>query len=282
MANRFNLDAWCAAIPGLQKEEDGLWRAPAISEVSYSEGGHASLAEVEESSYWFNHRNAVISQLISRTLPNRATIFDIGGGNGYVSLGLARNGFETVVIEPGANGVSAARKRGLQVVQAAYQDLDVPDGSIPTAGLFDVLEHLEDDIGALRALHRAIEPGGMLYLAVPALSWLWSNEDIEAGHYRRYRKDDLAKRVESAGFEVQSAAYFFASLVLPVFLMRVVPYRLRIKGDRGNPVNDYTLPENAVGRLFERWLAKERAAIEATGEGPSFGTSIFLAARRSA
>jgi SAM-dependent methyltransferase len=160
--------------------------------------------------------------------------------------------------------------------------MQIPQASIPSAGLFDVLEHIEDDKAALEGLHRSITPGGRLYLAVPAFQKLWARDDIEAGHFRRYTKKSLTAVVEEAGFEVERVTYFFSVLVLPVFLLRALPYRLKLDrprapGDTGAAA--HSLPDNAAGRFIARMLDRERRAIE-QGRGPSFGTSIMLAARR--
>ncbi|MEX2659943.1 MAG: class I SAM-dependent methyltransferase [Acidimicrobiales bacterium] len=97
-------------------------------------------------------------------------------------------------------------------VAAAFADL--APSSFDLVTVFDVLEHIEDDVGALRALRDALETGGTLLIHVPAIPYTdrkggqhWvADEDawrINAGHVRHgYRPDDLRERVETAGFEV--------------------------------------------------------------------------------
>lgn len=63
---------------------------------------------------------------------------------------MQRAGFVCVVEEPGSQAVTNSRKRGLSVIEAAFQVLDIPKESIPTVGLIDVLEHIENDIDAGR------------------------------------------------------------------------------------------------------------------------------------
>ena len=65
----------------------------------------------------------------------------------------------------------------------------------------DVLEHVDDD-AALGECPRALRPGGLLVVLVPAWPALWSDRDVRAGHLRRYRRRGLRKLVESAGFTV--------------------------------------------------------------------------------
>jgi SAM-dependent methyltransferase len=267
------LDAWCARIPGLSRKSDGWWIQSGTSRVSFPDGGHASIAHLEETSFWFNHRNAVIAA-VARRLPPAGPLFDIGGGNGYVSLGLRQAGFSCLVIEPGPTGAENAVRRGFPVLQAPFQDLAIPQDSIPSGGLFDVLEHIPDDRAALARLWRVLKPGARLYIAVPAFQALWSSEDNHAGHFRRYRLTDLQARLREAGFELEYGTYFFQILLLPIFLLRALPYRLG-RGAVNNPAEDH----GAAPAWLLRLLDRERRHIE-TGGTLRFGASCLAVARK--
>lgn len=271
---------WAGRIPGLDERTPLFWEAAGAGDVSYPTGGHASFAAIEHTSYWFNHRNDVIASVVTRH-PPRGTIVDVGGGNGYVSLGLRKAGFDSVVVEPGSVGAHCAHDRGLPVIMAPFEQLDVPPGSMTAAGLFDVLEHIEDDAAALRSLHAAMEPGGMLYLAVPAFTWLWSAEDVHAGHFRRYTRGGLAKLVAAQGFTVECATYFFSMLVPPVLALRAAPSRLGIRvKEPSSTADDHKLPGGPVGKAMSRAMAWEAQRI-AAGRAVPFGSSCLLVARRA-
>lgn len=278
--NQVSADTWCARIPELQRAGPHLWKGRVVSEVSFPNGGHPDLVEIEEASYWFAHRNRVLSAVVANHPPS-GLVFDIGGGNGFVAAGLCQAGFPALVIEPGREGVAVALRRGLPAVQAAFQDLTIPADSIPAAGLFDVLEHIEDDVAALAELHRTLAPGGMLYVAVPAHQALWSSEDVRAGHFRRYGLSALTRRVREAGFEVVFGSYFFSWLVLPVFLLRAVPDRFRIYGEMSveRTATDHSLPDNMIGRAVHRSFVRELELIEAN-RPVRFGASCVVACRK--
>src|SRR5215813_1634544 len=92
--------------------EPGFWVANASSPVSYPEDGNAECRSVEDSSFWFAHRNACIVEVMKR-FPPSGLILDIGGGNGFVSLALEKAGWEVALIEPGIQGAINAKARGL-------------------------------------------------------------------------------------------------------------------------------------------------------------------------
>lgn len=273
------LDNWCSRIPGLVSVGSQTWELPAAqTDTALTEDAHFLLAEIEPRSYWFNHRNEVIAA-IARRFPPKGPLFDIGGGNGYVSVGLKKAGFECVVVEPGKVGAANAARRGFAVIRAPFQDLEIPDSSLPSAGMFDVLEHIADDAGALRRLHRALTSGGRLYITVPAHRFLWSQDDVEAHHFRRYGRGGLCRALVDSGFSIDFSTYFFSVLVVPVLLMRSLRRRDVPKSISGVS-HDHEFPRGLVGAFvrgsFERELAKIRS-----GSRQYWGASCLVVGRKS-
>ncbi len=118
--------------------------------ISFPASGHADCLEIEEHSFWFRHRNRVIIEMI-RAYPPTGPVYDVGGGNGYVSLGLQNAGFPVVLVEPGAGGVKNARARGIMsIIPTTLQDAKLPDHSVDAVSIFDVLEHIEDEASFYR------------------------------------------------------------------------------------------------------------------------------------
>lgn len=212
----------------LQQGADGVWYAPDDRDVSYPAAGHSNCLAVEEGSFWFHHRNEAIRTLVEAIPPPEGVVLDVGGGNGFVSLMLEATGLEVILIEPGATGVRNARDRGVSnVVCATTQSAGIREGSVAAVGLFDVIEHIEDDHGFLQHIGSLLQPDGLVYATVPAYQLLWSNEDESAGHHRRYSRREISDAFDRAGFEVEFASYFFRPLPLPVFCVRTLPHRLR-------------------------------------------------------
>ncbi len=88
--------------------------------------------------------------------------------------------------------------------------------------MLDVVEHIEDDLGALTHLATRMDPGTTLVLTVPALQWAFSSWDVELGHHRRYSRRQIRALLERAGFEVRSSEYLFPEMLvmLPVRKLR--------------------------------------------------------------
>ena len=75
-------------------------------------------------------------------------------------------------------------------------------------GMFDVLEHIEDEVAALAAVHASLETGGRFIVTVPANPSLWSRFDDESHHQRRYTESHLRAVLSGARFEVEYVTHF--------------------------------------------------------------------------
>ena len=189
----------------------------------------APLFEAEDSHFWFRSRNRCIAAA-TRLLPNPASIKEVlehGCGTGFVLAELQRLFPHARVT--GADlfeeGLAMARRRFAgKLVQADLFQCGFR-AEFDLIGLFDVLEHLDDDLQALRALHQQLRPGGHLLLTVPAHMVLWSDYDIASGHRRRYTRTQLMARLAEAHYQV----HFCTEFMLPLFPLVLIRRRLRLK-----------------------------------------------------
>jgi SAM-dependent methyltransferase len=267
----------------LTRDPEGIWVARGAAAISYPEGGHAACLAIEDSSFWFQHRNRCILACVSRfSLVNNGPFFDVGAGNGYVARALAQAGLDVVAIEPGAAGARNARRRGLQHVVCATTDVCGFDVGVAGAvGAFDVVEHMADDLAFLTEMNRLLVPGGLLFVTVPAYAALWSAEDVAAGHHRRYTSRTLGWALARAGFEVEYQSYFFRWLVLPILLLRAVPYRIGLRrkgGDLALNAREHAAVAPGAASRIDALLRREVSAI-AAGDRMGFGASLLAVAR---
>jgi SAM-dependent methyltransferase len=96
--------------------------------------------------------------------------------------------------------------RGARTAEAGGA-LPFDDRSFVAALAFEVLEHIDDDVGLLEEVARVLRPGGLLVLSTPVHASMWSPLDDACGHVRRDEPDVLFGKVRAAGFEVEGFAW---------------------------------------------------------------------------
>ena len=135
--------------------------------------------------------------------------------------------------------------------------LPFPDDRFDFAVCLDVLEHIEDEVRALRELRRVVRPGGTLLVTVPAYQSLWSEHDVINHHKRRYTRATLSAVAAQAGWETEWTTYFNGCLL---------PARRRTAASRGcasvdEPVSDLELTPLRLNGLLAAPLRLEAWVI---------------------
>jgi len=231
-------------------------------------------AEEDRAHWWFLGRRAVILAEMARRLPaGRARIAELGCGSGGMLEALSRFG-TAVGVETDAALRARAQERGLDVRAGALPDaIPLHTGRWDAVCLFDVLEHVDDEAGALAACRRLLVPGGRLFVTVPAYAWLWSRHDELLGHRRRYTARGLRQVAERAGFTVERLTYFNTILAPPIMAVRMVRAALRRRG------HDLDRPAPWLNRALAACFSAEARLLRWTS--PPFGISILLVAHRA-
>ena len=147
-------------------------------------------------------------------------------------------------------------------------------------GLFDVLEHIDEDVETLRFLHSVLEPGGHLALTVPAHPFLFDEMDELAHHRRRYRRSELKEKLRAAGFEVKLLTHFMSPLVPPLVLMRALGRAFFGPSERGAATaGRSSSPFPRSTQALRLVLGLERRLLRYVSL--PFGSSIIAVAARS-
>lgn len=203
----------------LKEVSEGLWiNKSQDTEVSYPESHHDLLLEEQETSFWYRHRKKCLSQVL-KTFPT-PVLLDIGASNGVLSAHLSKS-TQVAMLEPHAAGIQNAARLGVKpLIQSSFQQAGFKENCIPAAGLFDVLEHIEDDLSFLKEVVRCLQPGARLYITVPAYQTLWSDFDKRVGHFRRYNRQNLTKTLIDAGLQIEYFTYLFSPLPIPILFKR--------------------------------------------------------------
>lgn len=262
--------------------KDGIWFSTTSREISYPREGNMDCYEIEKDSFWFKHRNNCILEAVKMYSINE-TFFDVGGGNGYVAKGLQENNVKTVLIEPGIEGALNAKNSGLEnIICSTFEDAGIKGNFCKSLGLFDVVEHIEDDKGFLKSIHAILADKGLVYITVPAYKALWSNEDDDAGHFRRYTIKQISSTLNDLGFEIEYATYLFSILPIPVFLFRTMPSLLgfnKRSNDLKKHKQEHSLEKGIITTILNGIWSSELDCIRKR-KRIFFGGSCFVIARK--
>lgn len=158
--------------------------------------------------------NKFLINLILEKIKKTDQILDFGAGTGTFSKAIHDYGFKLKVYEIDSWLLKKLKNLGLDTTSSSS---NLKDKSFDFIYSFNVLEHIDDDVVALKELKRLLKSRGLLLIYVPAFMCLFSSMDVRVGHIRRYNKNELLQKMKFAGFKIQSVSYvdsigFFASL----------------------------------------------------------------------
>ena len=228
--------------------------------------------EEDRRHWYFRGRLAVLLRVLDRVLPPPPRrLLELGCGTGNVLQALGRFG-QAIGVERDPALREVGRGAGLDIREGSVpDDIPVGDAWADAVLLLDVLEHLEDDVAALRGARRPLRPGGVMVITVPAYPWLWSGHDVALGHRRRYTARTLRGALVGAGLVPEHLGYFNAVLFPAIAAVRLAK---RLRGEAGH---DMHRPPAPVNRGLERLFALERHLV--LRPGLPFGSSVLAVAR---
>jgi len=248
---------------------------------------YAGMFEAESQHWWFRGTRSIVIDLLARNLPasnsgKKLRFLDLGCGTG-ITLTRIRDAFgvEPVGLDIEVQALEFCRQRGhTELVEGSIVSTPFEDDSFDVVTALDVVEHLDDDVAAIREGGRVVRPGGIVLLTVPACPWLWSDHDIALHHKRRYRERQLRERIEQAGLTVESSGHFNTVLFVPAATVRLARRAASLlrSGAGEFPHSDVSLPPSLINTVLRRLLESERD-IAARGMLP-FGLSLFAVARK--
>jgi SAM-dependent methyltransferase len=219
---------------------------------------YENMAQIDRNHWWFAARRRIISGLIERQAKPRegARILEVGCGTGSNLELLARYGAVEAIEPDDATRAFAAERSGLPIASGTLPGgAAIDDGAYDLVALFDVLEHIPDDRGALAELAAKIAPGGRLLMTVPAMPWLWSAHDVAHHHHRRYTAQSLRAVLDAAGLEPLYLSYF------NTFLFPLVAAARGWGKLRGREGGDDAIPSPLINRALQGIFATERHLV---------------------
>jgi SAM-dependent methyltransferase len=237
---------------------------------------------LEDQHWWFVGRRRIFLSLLEREfeIPARDGLraLDVGCGTGTMLQHLSRYA-RVQGIDADPQAVAFCHERGLtDVTRVDSGVLPFADGSFDLVTAFDVLEHVEDDVGLLREMHRVANPGGLLLVSVPAYRFLWGPQDEISHHHRRYLASELRRRVTTAGFHLERVSYFNTLLFPAIAGLRLGRRLVRRRGPEELKSDFGLTPPGLVNRILARIFGMEAALLQRVDL--PVGVSVLALGRR--
>lgn len=244
----------------------------------------SKLYQYEEKNFWFRSRNRIIKYLINKyILSNRlsqVSFLEVGCGTGYVLKGLSE--FEKLNLMGGdiyLEGLKYARLRVPDIEFVQFDAGQMPfNNEFDAIGIFDVLEHLENDKEVMMGIHRALKTAGYLFVTVPQHQFLWSRVDEVSCHKRRYSRSELENALNALGFESKYRGSFLF-LLFPVMFFSRLLQRMLISKKSSDPLNEFKLSLLA-NTIFEKIMKVEEWLIKLGISLPFGGSLVFVCTKK--
>ncbi len=222
---------------------------------------YTRMAERETNYWWHIGRLKIIETNIQKYVKGKKDlkILNVGCGTGGTIDMLERLGIVDNV-DASEEAINYMRKRGYKrLTKVEGILLPIEDKTYDMVVAFDVLEHIEDDVAALKEWRRVLKDDGMVFLTVPAYQWLWTGHDESLHHFRRYTTKMIKDKAHAAGLGKRRLSYAIV-FSLPL----VVGFRMinKLRGKSVDSETSYVNVPNFLNNLFiqilkiEAWFHK--------------------------
>lgn len=238
---------------------------------------YSEMASLETRHWWFLGRRIIIFDVIKRFCGSPSgKALDVGLGTGINGEFLSKAGYLVDGVEDSDEAMRFVEKNypSLSVLKTSFPSSSIRSESYKLVTMLDVIEHIEDDMSALKAAHRALVPGGHVVVTTPAFSFLWTKHDELAHHKRRYRKKDLKRKLEEAGFETIFISYFNFFLFPAISAFRILGKLISKEGI----TSDFSSTPNFLNLPFTKLFSSERFLMRYFSL--PFGVSIIAVGKK--
>ena len=223
---------------------------------------YETMYRLESHYWWFVARRQLVTDIVTEHVQsgrNSARILDVGCGTGATREALASCG--TIFgADMSAEALAFTRSRSEgPLARSRVERLSFVDGCFDLVTALDVLEHADDDLASMKELFRALRPGGLLVITVPAFGFLWSEHDEALHHRRRYSAHELRNKLTRVGFDIERLSFFITFLFFPILLMRFAQniFKKSVEPKTSHIILPEWINNGLIGLLaIERWLLK--------------------------
>jgi SAM-dependent methyltransferase len=218
---------------------------------------YVEMANTEARHWWFAGRRMILSRLVGELhLPVNASILEVGSGTGGNLQMLSAFGHVSAMeMDATARSICLKKTDGRFDVRAGSCPGNIPfdNQKFDLICMFDVLEHIDEDVQTLIALKARLTEGGRILITVPAYRWLWSAHDEFLHHKRRYSSAEFRHKVAIAGFHLARVSHFNTILFPIAALVRLKDKMLANAMPTGGSV-----PFEPLNQLLKTLFGSER------------------------
>ena len=142
-------------------------------------------------------------EAIRRRAPHVRSLLDVGAANGLLVEEAQRAGIDAMGVEPSATLAARARARGLDVRTGTLPLAPLGERRFDAVTLVDVIEHVSDPLGLLRAVRAVLAPAGVVLVVTPDVAsvaartlrsrW-WHYRVAHVGYFTRPTLSDALRR----------------------------------------------------------------------------------------
>jgi SAM-dependent methyltransferase len=237
------------------------------------EAMYYAFASLELHHWWFVARIKILHDIIDHwiKLSPSAEVLDVGCGTGAFLASFPKY-VAAIGIDTSETALELCRKKGItNVYKGSLDSFPLPGRTFDLITLLDVIEHIDDDIGALHKTRQLLKSNGHILVTVPAFQFLWSKHDEINHHKRRYTSRQLRSCLEAAGFSIQRISYF-NTLLFPGALLQRLLFQ-----QKPRTTNELIyLPTPIINSIFSSVFSFERYLLRVLSL--PFGLSILAAA----
>src|ERR1044072_1685945 len=212
---------------------------------------YSKMYELEDRYWWFIGSRNLVRWLLREHNPNG-------------------NEFKTIGSDISSDALGFCRERNLQdIFSSQAEAIALRNDSVDLVTALDVLEHVREDLPALKEINRILKPGGKLIAIEAAYGYLCSEHGEALHHYRRYVAREMQAKLSTSGFDIERSTYFITALFFPILFFRLW------QGLRRTSIEasvSYRLPPAWINQLLVTFLDIERALINYFN--PPFGVSL--------
>jgi SAM-dependent methyltransferase len=206
--------------------------------------------QLEETNWWYSGRRRLILKAVARLHKKHSdksmNILDAGCGTGINLRYLPAYG-DAYGLDISKEALEFSRIRGLSsLICGSVDSLPLKNEFFDLVVALDVIEHIQEDLTAVRELNRVLRPGGSLIVTVPAFQFLWSNHDLAVHHKKRYTRSELRDILGLGGFIVERATYWNFFLFLPVAVMRMLKRATGSQRNKQTDLAELPAPINSI------------------------------------